>query len=328
MATHATNDAADHAVSLLQRLCPPSTFRLFEDVPLSVWKEAEEVRFRRDQPIQILTSNREYFLRSDGSLTSDWTTAMLLPQEQFARILQAVTQSSLYAVEEELRRGFITISGGHRVGVAGRAILNENGQVQTFRSIRSLALRIARERRGVANKLIPSLFQRGQAHSTLLLSPPQCGKTTLLRDLVRVCSYGARPTITPAKVTVIDERSELSGHWDDEVMFDLGPRTDVLAACPKAEGMMMAIRSLSPEIVVTDEIGRENDVDAILEAVNAGVLVFASAHAGSLEEWRRRPSMQRLFSNRAFTRYVLLSRRLGPCTVEAVYDETGQNVPK
>jgi len=126
------------------------------------------------------------------------------------------------------------------------------------------------------------------------------------------------------KVTIVDERSELSGCIDGVPQFTLGPRTDVLDACPKAEGMLMAIRSLSPDIVVTDEIGRAQDRDAVLEAAHAGVAVISSAHASSLQEWRLRPYMNELFEAKAFSRYVLLSRRHGPGTVEMVLDEAGR----
>jgi stage III sporulation protein AA len=165
-------------------------------------------------------------------------------------------------------------------------------------------------------------------HSTLILSPPQCGKTTLLRDLVRALSTGSIAGLPPQKVSVIDERSEISGSVDGVPQFQLGPRTDVLDACPKAEGMLMAIRSLSPEVVVTDEIGRQEDVQAVLEATHAGVSVMASAHAGSLEQWQSRPNMMDLFRSVAFSRYIILSRRRGPGTVEQVLNGLGKAVAR
>ncbi|MBX5436318.1 MAG: stage III sporulation protein AA, partial [Alicyclobacillaceae bacterium] len=231
--------------------------------------------------------------------------------------------------EEDIRRGFVTMPGGHRVGVAGRVVLSETGAIRTIRSITSVNVRIAREHVGAANRVKTHLWRRDgdRPFNTLVISPPQCGKTTLLRDVVRQWSEGSgTPSGRGVKVVVVDERSEIAGCLDGIPQFCIGPRTDVLDGCPKAEGMLMAIRSLSPDLVVTDEIGRAEDRDAILEATHAGVSVVASAHAAGLEEWRARPYMRELFAARAFQRYVVLSRRLGPCTLEQILDADGNLV--
>lgn len=290
----------------------------------------EELRFRLGQPVEVCGIGFDRFLHRDGGLTDRAEEGWVTAGEELARIVQGVTQSSLYAVEDELRRGFVTMPGGHRVGIAGRAVLYESGAVRSIRSITSVNIRIAKEQLGAADRLRPYVARRrdGLPYSVLVISPPQCGKTTLLRDLARQWSEGLVVAGSRGrKVCIVDERSELAGCLGGTPQFQLGPRTDVLDACPKADGLLMAIRSLSPELVVTDEIGRAVDRDAILEATHAGVAVLASAHASTVDEWRQRPHMAELFSARAFTRYVLLSRKDGPGTIAAILDETGMPLP-
>jgi stage III sporulation protein AA len=312
------------------RVCPPDLLARLQQLPTDVLGRIEELRFRLGQPWQVCGDGLDAFVAQDSGLTDDPAQAVRIEEEHLARVVQVVTQSSLYAVEDELRRGFVTMPGGHRVGVAGRVVLHESGCVRSIRSITSVNVRIAKERIGSADPLWPHLVEASTArpYSVLVISPPQCGKTTLLRDLARRWSEGmSQRRIPGVKVAVVDERSELAGCVDGVPQFSLGPRTDVLDACPKAEGMLMAIRSLSPDLVVTDEIGRAQDRDAILEATHAGVAVLASAHARSLEEWSGRPHMAELFRARAFQRFVVLSRRRGPGTIEALLDETGRRLP-
>lgn len=313
------------------RVCPPEIQQRIETLPLSILEELEELRFRVGQPLQLCGNSLDVFLHRDEGVTDSPAEAYLITDESLRRVVQAVTQSSLYAVEDDLRRGFVTMPGGHRVGISGRVVLYENGHVRTIRSFNGINVRIAKEKLGAADRLRPylRLGDSGRPLNALIISPPQCGKTTLLRDAARQCSEGNLFTPqTTFKVSVVDERSELAGCVDGVPQFQLGPRTDVLDGCPKAEGMLMAIRSLSPDIVVTDEIGRKEDRDAILEATHAGVSVITTAHAASLEEWKHRPYMGELFEAGAFDRYILLSRRKGPGTLERVFDKRGMMVPR
>lgn len=299
-------------------------------IPGDTLARVEELRFRVNQPIQLCGAKTDLYLTNNASgCTVKATEGIPASQSLINQIMQTATQASLYAVGDELRRGYVTVPGGHRIGIAGRVAVSEAGTVKSIRTISSLNVRIARQFLGVADAAKRYLFHAtdGRPVSVLILSPPGCGKTTLLRDLSRQWSVGTISAQSPAcKVTVVDERSEISGCIDGVPQFELGPRTDVLDGCPKAEGMMMAIRTLSPDIVVTDEIGRSADVQAVLEAVNAGVAVVTSAHASSLDEWRQRPHMEDLLQAKAFYRYVLLSRRKGPCTVERIFDTHGRPI--
>jgi len=311
-------------------VCPPDIQILLRTLTEHQLEHIEELRFRVNQPLQLCGSNFDLFLHRGGGLTDLPTAAVIISPNDMSRVVQIVTQSSLYAYEEELRRGYVTMPGGNRVGVTGRAVLSESGTVRTLRNITSVNVRIAKERIGVADSLRPFLYDKtdGTPYNVLIISPPQCGKTTLLRDITRQWSEG---TIVAGakgvKVCVVDERSEIAGCMDGVPQFHLGPRTDVLDACPKAEGMLMMIRSLSPMVIVTDEIGRAQDKEAILESTHAGVAVIASAHAASLAEWKGRPHMGELFSANAFSRYVLLSRRRGAGTIEKIYDTDGIQLP-
>lgn len=306
------------------RVLPADVRQRIEALPSSILEQLEEVRLRIGRPVQLYGDRLDAYLAQEGGVTEDATRALKLDERAIHSVLQAVTQASLYAVEEELRRGFVTIAGGHRVGVAGRAVLDGHGHVRTLRRVTSLNLRIARPCEGAAEAIRRFVADpaSGRPLSLLIVSPPGCGKTTLLRDIARQWSSGSWGR--PVKVGIVDERSEISGAVDGIPQFDLGPRTDVLDGCPKAEGMLMMIRSLSPQVLITDEIGRAEDCEALLEATHAGVAVVASAHASSLDEWCTRPHMRTLFEHRSFDRYVLLSRRHGPGTVERVYDAVGR----
>jgi stage III sporulation protein AA len=201
--------------------------------------------------------------------------------------------------------------------------VTEGGRIRTLKPVASLNIRIAREVPGAADALLPQLVRGGRFLSTLLISPPQAGKTTMLRDLVRQLSTGVpRLRLPGLKVGLVDERSEVAGCYLGVPQRDVGPRTDVLDGCPKAEGLMLLIRSLSPQVVAADEVGRPEDAQALMEALHAGVAVLATAHGSCLADVRRRPAMAELLRAGAFERAVLLGRSRGPGTVEAVTDLT------
>ena len=254
-------------------------------LPLQISQQVEELRIRIERPIELIVKNRSYFLTEQGELTSSFQKGMCATKEDGLKIMNLISRHSVYAIEEELKRGYITISGGHRVGIAGRAIV-EQGKVKFLKDISSFNVRVAKEWKGIAEPVLPLLFNRSQRiANTLLISPPRSGKTTLLRDLARLLSRGVERLDWPGcKVAVVDERSEIASCQDGLPQNDLGPRVDVLDACPKAEGMMMLIRSMSPDVIVCDEIGHKEDSNAILEAIHAGVSIIASAHGAELSD--------------------------------------------
>ena len=304
----------------LLKLLPAELAALVRALPASVLDGLEEIRVRQGRPLEIGHDGGYAFVTPDGALSADPAAGYRPDERLCARLLERITNHSLYAMEEELRRGFVTVPGGHRIGLAGRTVL-EGGAVRGLRDIGAFNIRIARERRGAAARLLPHIADRARRSvlSTLIVAPPQQGKTTMLRDIVRTVSYGDWPMPEargwPArKVGVVDERSEIAACVRGVPVFDVGPRTDVLDACPKAEGMMMLLRSMSPELLAADEIGRPEDADAIREAAHAGVPVIATAHAGGLEDARGRTTIRRLLDEGAFAAVVELRRR-GPETV-------------
>lgn len=293
--------------------------------PEAVLASLQELRIRLGRPVLAYAASGEYWLSPSG-LTVGCQQPVVADQDSVRHLLATISHSSLYALEEELRSGYVTIPGGHRVGLVGRAVL-EQGRVKTLKHITGFNLRLARQVPGCAARLLPQLLDRDkQIHSTLLVSPPQAGKTTLLRDLARLLSTGDPQLLRGRKVAIIDERSELAACYLGVPTLDLGPRADVLDACPKAEGMMIALRALSPEVLVTDEIGRREDALAIEEALYSGVRVVTTAHGANLDELLARPVLGELLQRHVFGRYVLLSSRRGPGTIEAVYDRSRSQV--
>jgi stage III sporulation protein AA len=234
------------------------------------------------------------------------------------KMLNLISNHSLYTLDEELRRGFVTVEGGHRIGLTGKVVV-EQGKVKHLRDVTGFNVRIARQIKGAGEPLIPFVFGQNRVENVLIISPPQCGKTTLIRDLARLASVGGK-RYPSFKVGIVDERSEIAGSVGGVPQHDVGPRTDVLDACPKAEGMMMMIRSMSPDILVVDEIGRKEDSDSVHEAIYAGIHLFATVHGQSVEEIGRRPMLSELLKEEVFTRIILLSRQKGPGTIEAIYD--------
>ena len=280
----------------------------------------EEIRLRVNRPLLLRLGDEEYALKDAGQLTKQFSQGYLVGEDDVQRALASVSQNSIYALEEELRRGFITLPGGHRVGLAGRVVLSR-GEIKTMRDFSGLAFRVAREILGCAEPLAGSLTGTGQrVLNTLIVSPPRCGKTTLLRDLTRLFSEGPGEL----NVVVVDERSEIAACYRGVPQLNVGHRTDVLDGCPKALGVMMAVRSLSPHLIVVDEIGRAADTEALLECVNAGVSVIATAHGTGIEDVKRRPVLAGLLSSGVFEAIVVLSRRKGPGTVEKVFRNCSQ----
>jgi stage III sporulation protein AA len=298
-------------VDSILNFLPKKIASLINQIPPNQKEELEEIRIRINRPIEITMKGAPRFL------------SYIIQPDDAVQLMNKISQFSIYALEEELKRGYITISGGHRVGLAGKVIL-ENGVVKAIRDISSFNIRIAREKVGIAEPII-SYIHQGSWMNTMIIGPPQTGKTTLLRDIARMISTGAG-AIPACKVGIVDERSEIAGCVNGVPQLTFGYRLDVLDACPKAEGMMMLIRSMSPDVLVVDEIGRREDADAIQEAVHAGIKLIMTTHGTSMEEIAKRPSLREILSQKIFRRFVILSRQSGPGTITKILDEAGKEL--
>jgi len=302
----------DHSQSWLN-VFPDHLRSLLAKLPPALFAALEEVRIREGRPLEVNAGGHYYFLTPEGGLTRRPAEAYIPGKPEGNRLLDLITNHSLYTMEEELRKGFITIAGGHRIGLAGRTVLS-GGKVEHLRDISGFNVRIAREIRGIADSLLPHLldFKQHSILHTLILSPPQQGKTTLIRDLARQISAGTwrhpEAKWPGLKVAVIDERSEIAGSKRGVPSFDIGPRTDVMDGCPKAEGIMMMIRSMSPDVLIVDEIGRPEDAEALAEALHAGVRVIATAHGSGVEDMTSRPALSKLSETSFFQVYAVLNR--------------------
>lgn len=265
-----------------------------------------EIRLRIKQPLLLVSAGSDYYLALDGEIKQTAEEAYFCTQEDILQVVQAICKNSFYALEEELRNGYITLDGGHRVGIAGQAVL-ENGAIKTFKNFNALNIRLAREVKHCADKLFSCLFDKDRKlKNTLLISPPRCGKTTLLRDIVRRLSSGSED-FRGMQIGLVDERSEIAACKNGVMTNDLGYRVDVLDGCPKAFGMLTLIRTMAPDVIITDEIGRREDVVALEEALHAGVKVIASVHGKNLDDIKQRPYVNKLIDEGYFDCYVFLS---------------------
>ncbi|MGM0409289.1 MAG: stage III sporulation protein AA [Bacillota bacterium] len=277
-----------------------------------------ELRLRVNQPLEIVTTKNYYFLKNKKNKN------YIINKNLIKKTFNILTENSLYAMERELKEGFITVNGGHRVGFTGEVVLRNN-KIVSIKNINSINFRIAHQIIGVADKLIDYLYNKELDfyYNTLIIGPPLSGKTTLLRDLIRICSTGImKKNIRSFKVSVIDERSEIGGSYKGIPQNNLGKRTDLLDNCPKSQGILMLIRTMSPEIIAIDEIGGDNDINAIIRALNSGVILLATIHGYNYQSVFNKKVFNKLKELNLFKRIVILSsKKLGK--VKSIVDEKG-----
>lgn len=241
--------------------------------------------------------------------------AAITGREELERLVELASRWSLHAVLEQLRRGYLTVAGGHRLGLCGTAVM-EGNQMHVLRDFSGANLRVARQMKGVAVQTVRQLLQEGQLPNTLILAPPGAGKTTLLRDLIRCLSTGQ--TGPPLRVAVADERGELAAMYQGQAQMDLGGCTDVLDACPKAVAIPMLLRGMNPRVIAVDEITLREDVAAMEQAVGCGVSLLATAHGGGPEDLKRRPVYREMVDKGIFQMLVTIRVENGQRTIRVM----------
>lgn len=286
----------------------------------------QEIRLRINSPLIIIYGNREAFVSEDGDIVNEPSKALTITKNEIRETMEYISNYSMYAFEDEIKQGFITVSGGHRIGIAGKTII-ENDSIKSMKHISFINVRLAHQVKGCADQVLPFVVNRqlNDIYHTLIISPPRCGKTTLLRDLIRQLSDGNK-YLEGRSVGVVDERSEIGACYMGVPQNELGIRTDVLDCCPKAKGMMMLIRSMSPQVIAVDEIGSKEDLDAIDYVIGCGAKLIATVHGSSIEDIKNKPTLSDLVKKKLFQRYIILSNLRGVGTLEEIYDEEGKAI--
>lgn len=267
---------------------------------------AEEFRLRLGAPLYIALEDGETALATPAVTEND-----------LRAVLEQASRHSAHTVLDRVRAGFVTLRGGHRIGICGEAVMRD-GAVHALDRLSSLVIRIARPVEGAGAEALAGIEEDGALHSALILAPPGVGKTTLLRELIRRISDGVG---TPSRrVGLADERGEVAACWEGRPQFDVGRHTDVMSGCPKAAGMSILLRGMAPQVLAVDEITAGEDVEAMAWAAGCGVTLLCTAHGGSTEDLRRRPLYRGLMELGIFQRAVLLEKHGGKrrVTVEAL----------
>lgn len=272
-----------------------------EIVKINCSESITEIRIRAKQKVIVRCSKVELILECIASV------------EVILQILLNVSKNSIYAIQSDINNGYVIIRGGHRIGICGEVVYCD-GRIKNIKNICGLNIRVARQVFGCADQLIPKIIVRKRVQNTLIISPPGCGKTTILRDIIRQISNMGK------NVSLIDERGEIASVYEGVASLDVGNRTDIMSNISKAEGMKMMIRSMAPDVIATDEIGKQEDILAIKEAILSGVSVVFTMHAGSIENLIKNPGIKELLDLGIFSKIILLSTGKMPGIVEKVYD--------
>ena len=294
---------------MLKKILPNEIFNILSN-KVNI-NSINEIRMRAEKPIVLLIGAQRVFLGQNG-VTGNLKEALYCSKIMVEDIIFRASECSIYSVNEQIKRGYIVMQGGLRLGIGGD-LIEESGKIKTMTNFTSVNIRIPHEVKNCSLSSFNYLVSDKGIYNTLIVSPPGAGKTTFLRDFIRQLSERNYAY----NVLVLDERGELDlgkegciGNFSDKICF-----------ASKNVGFENGIRALSPNLIVTDELGQKEDVDAIMYAVNCGVSILASVHSDSMESLERKPYFQNLLDNKVFKRFVLLSSRNGPGTLEGVYDE-------
>lgn len=290
------------------------------------FNQLQEIRLRMNAPLLVVYENQEYFVTEDATFIKSPARAVIVTKNEIRETMEYISNYSLYAFEEEIKQGFITINGGHRIGIAGKTII-ENDMIRGMKHISFLNIRLAHQVKGCADSVLPYIINKENngIYHTLIISPPRCGKTTLLRDIIRQLSDGT-DYLKGMNIGVVDERSEIGACYMGIPQNELGIRTDILDCCPKAKGMLMLIRSMSPQIIAVDEIGSKEDLEAIDYVIGCDCKLIATVHGNSIEDIKEKPILNELVHKKLFERYIILNNIKGIGHLDEIYDSIGKQL--
>ncbi len=294
---------------MLGKILPLEIFNAI-DTKLN-YSQLNEIRIRANQPIVVFIGGQPYFLCAQG-VTTSIEKSFILNKEEVENIIFTASGNSIYAVNEQIKKGFLIVEGGIRIGLCGN-VVSEHGQILTITNFSSLNIRIPHEVRNCSLNVFSQLVGEYNVRNTLIVSPPGCGKTTFIRDFV----FQLADKNFCLNILVLDERGEISGGGQ----MDLGKFADVLSFTTKKLGFENGIRAMSPNLIVTDELGFEEDIDALKYAMNCGVSVVATVHASGVEDLKNKVGFKELLLSKYFSRFVILSSKHGPGTLEGVFNE-------
>lgn len=294
-----TNERAERFLQAAA-LLPPALRRAAERLPAQKQGAAEEIRLRCGRAMTVAYP--------EGEETPTSCESQMIKTTDLNQVLEIATQASAHTVLDRVRNGFVTVRGGHRIGICGSGVVKD-GAVTNLRQISSLSIRIARPAGGTAAQVLDELMENKKLRSTLILSPPGWGKTTLLRDIIRTVSDGEG--VAPLRVGVADERGELAAMYEGVPQLDVGVHTDVMDGCPKDVGLLMLLRGMNPQVLAADEITAPEDCAALEMAANCGVILLATAHGENLSDLTERPLYRRLLEQNIFSRVITIERRNG-----------------
>ena len=289
---------------------------IFNAIKMLDFSKIYEIRLRNGQPITINYNNNIYFIGESG-LTNNSEKSLISLEDDIGQVIVNASNCSLYAVNDQLKQGYINCNGGVRIGVVGE-IVAENGHIITVKNYNGINIRVPHEIKGCSLNVLPYLFKNNNFQNTLIVSSPGAGKTTFLRD---VC-YQMSAHNMPFNILLLDERNEIASCYHGKPTLDCGKFVDIVTGGDKQTGFVSGIRSMSPDIICTDELGKKEDYDAVLTANTCGVKLLASIHSTDVNELRNKKGFEEIIKNKIFSRYVVLANRPKKGTIEGVFDES------